>query len=145
MNIAAMMTSAREDWETPQDLFDQLNAEFHFDLDAAASSENAKCERFFTKADDALLQEWKGSVFCNPPYSKLLGKWVEKAFDEWDKGNADTVVMLIPARTDTKWFHKYVWGMVEAELAEVRFIEGRLRFKGAEHNAPFPSMIVIWR
>lgn len=112
------------------------NAEFHFDLDVCATPENAKCERFFTKAEDGLKQSWGGgTVYCNPPYGREIAKWVKKASEE----DALTV-MLIPARTDTRWFHDYIYGK-----HEVRFIRGRLKFGGSMNAAPFPSMIVVFR
>lgn len=89
-------------WETPQDLFDKLDAVYHFDLDACALPENAKCQRYFTPEQDGLSQEWTGNVWCNPPYGRQIGKWVQKAHDS----KAAVVVMLLPARTDTKWFHE---------------------------------------
>ena len=138
---AAMFSSARQDWATPQDLFDELNEEFHFNLDPCASAENHKCERYFTEEDNGLLQEWGGSsVFCNPPYgAKSTGDWIEKCYNESRKPET-VVVMLIPARTDTKAFHKYIY-----KKAEVRFIKGRLKFGGSKDAAPFPSMLVIFR
>lgn len=135
MKTETLFSSRLEDWETPQKVFDDLDDEFHFTIDVAASPSNAKCDTFFTKEDDALRQKWNGVCWCNPPYGRQIGKWVKKASE------ADaTVVMLIPARTDTSWFHDYVLGK-----AEIRFIRGRLRFSGSDENAPFPSMIVIFR
>lgn len=130
-----LFTSNTDLWETPQDFFDGLNKEFGFDLDVCALPENAKCERYFTPEKDGLDQEWKGTVWCNPPYGKQVGKWVEKAY----KSNC-TVVMLLPARTDTKWFHDYIY-----RKAEIRFVKGRLKFGGSKNPAPFPSMVVIYR
>ena len=130
-----LFTSNTDLWETPQDFFDGLNKEFGFDLDVCALPENAKCERYFTPEKDGLDQEWKGTVWCNPPYGKQVGKWVEKAY----KSNC-TVVMLLPARTDTKWFHDYIY-----RKAEIRFVKGRLKFGGSKTPAPFPSMVVIYR
>lgn len=124
-------------WETPQDLFDKLNAEFHFDLDVCALPENAKCERYYTPEDDGLLQPWNGVCWCNPPYGKTIGKWVQKAYETFTGGG--TVVMLLPARTDTKWFHEYIYNK-----AEIRFIKGRLKFGNSKNAAPFPSMIVVF-
>lgn len=121
-------------WETPQDLFDKLNAEFHFDLDVCALPENAKCKRFFTPEMDGLKQEWTGVCWCNPPYGRQIGKWVEKGAKSFA-----TVVMLLPARTDTKWFHEYIYNK-----AEIRFIKGRLKFGNSKNAAPFPSMIVVF-
>ena len=124
-------------WETPQDLFDKLNAEFHFDLDVCALPENAKCEKYYTPEDDGLLQPWNGVCWCNPPYGRTIGKWIQKAYETFAGGG--TVVMLLPARTDTKWFHEYIYNK-----AEIRFIKGRLKFGNSKNAAPFPSMIVVF-
>lgn len=127
-----------DEWETPQKIFDELNEEFHFNLDPCATDDNHKCDVYYTKKDDGLVQNWGGaSVFCNPPYSDI-SRWVEKCFYEGCKDNT-TVVMLIPSRTDTKYFHNYIY-----MRSEVRFIKGRVRFSGKD-NAPFPSMVVIFR
>lgn len=116
-----------------------LDEEFHFTLDACATEENHKCDRYFTKEQDGLKQDWGGEVvFCNPPYSEI-DKWVEKAYREGHKDNT-LVCLLIPARTDTKYFHNFIY-----QRAEIRFIKGRLRFNGSKSNAPFPSMVVIFR
>lgn len=133
-----LYSSNKEDWETPKNLFEQLNEEFHFELDAAADIKNHKCERYYDKDQNGLIMPWAKRTFCNPPYGKKISKWVEKAFIESLKGNV--CVLLLPARTDTNWFHDYV-----INKAEVRFIRGRIKFNGALYNAPFPSMIVIWR
>jgi phage N-6-adenine-methyltransferase len=139
-------SSGNEEWETPEYLFSQLNEEFHFTLDACATLENTKCKKFYTKEENGLAQDWSGeTVFCNPPYTKkdirlgILGQeaWIKKCFYE---GQKTTVVMLIPARTDTKAFHEFIYGK-----AEIRFIRGRIRFIGGVYNAPFPSMIVIFK
>jgi phage N-6-adenine-methyltransferase len=122
-------------WETPQSFFDELNREFHFETDVCALPENAKCDKFYTPDQDGLKQDWSGVCWCNPPYGRQIGKWVEKAA----KSDA-TVVMLLPARTDTKWFHDWI-----LPFAEIRFVKGRLKFGGAAHNAPFPCMVVIFR
>lgn len=134
-----LFTSLRDDWETPQSLFNELNKEFNFTLDPCASANNRKCERFFTKNEDGLQQDWGGhNCFVNPPYGKELPKWILKSYKESQKPNT-LVVMLIPARTDTKAFHDYIYGK-----AKIRFIRGRIKFDGAKYNAPFPSMIVIF-
>lgn len=140
MDTDVMFSSKSIEWATPQDLFDRLNGEFHFTLDPCSSHENHKCERYFTKEDDGLSQNWGGHrVFCNPPYGRELYKWVEKARNESRKCGT-LVVMLIPARTDTRWFHEFIY-----HKAEVRFLRGRLKFNGCRNSAPFPSMIVIFR
>lgn len=135
MNKRLMFTSKTDLWETPQDLFEKLNSIFHFETDVCALSENAKCERYYTPDVDGLKQEWRGVCWCNPPYGRQIGRWVEKAA----KSDA-TVVMLLPARTDTKWFHEFV-----LPIGEITFLRGRLRFGGSKENAPFPSMIVVFR
>jgi phage N-6-adenine-methyltransferase len=128
-------SSKTAEWSTPQDLFDKLDAEFHFNLDPCATKENAKCELFYTKEDNGLSKDWSGkTVFMNPPYGREIRKWVEKA-----KQSNATVVCLLPARTDTFWWHEYVIG------SEVRFIRGRLKFGDSDNEAPFPSAIVIFR
>lgn len=132
MSIKACLSSKTDLWETPQDLFDKLNAVYHFETDVCAVASNAKCERFFSPEDDGLKQEWGGVCWCNPPYGRQIGKWVEKAA----KSNA-LVVMLIPARTDTKWFHDWC-----VPYGKITFIKGRLKFSGCDQHAPFPSMIV---
>lgn len=138
--LGGMFSSATDEWATPQGFFDELNEEFRFTLDPAASEENHKCEMFFTKEQNGLNRSWGGyTVFCNPPYGREIEKWVQKAWEEHEK-NGNMIVMLLPARTDTKWFHKYIYGK-----AEIRFVRGRLKFGGAAWNAPFPSMIVIYR
>lgn len=136
----ALFSSNRTDWETPDELFESVNREFRFTLDAASSHENAKCKRHYTKKEDGLSQNWGGeTVWVNPPYGKELPKWIQKCAQEGRKQNT-TVVMLIPARTDTKAFHEHIYGK-----AEIRFIKGRLKFKGAKTGAPFPSMLVVFR
>lgn len=136
----AMFSSKTDEWETPQDFFDALDAEFHFTLDPCATPENAKCKKYFTKAEDGLRQDWQGeTVFCNPPYGRAIKDWVKKCYEESRKPNT-TVVMLIPARTDTSYFHEYIYGKAK----EIRFIRGRLKFGKAKHPAPFPSMVVVF-
>lgn len=137
MNV--MFSSQTDNWATPQWLFDELDKVFSFTLDPCASAENAKCEKYYTREQDGLKQNWGGQrVFCNPPYGKEIGKWVTKCSEEAKKPNT-LCVMLIPARTDTKWFHDFIY-----HKAEVRFIKGRLKFGDSKNSAPFPSMIVIF-
>lgn len=141
MKTNVMFSSKTDQWATPQDFFDKMDAEFHFTLDPCADEFNRKCERFFTKEQDGLAQDWTGErVFCNPPYGREMQHWVRKCFEEVMKGGCPIAVMLIPARTDTKWFHDYVYGK-----SEVRFIKGRLKFGGSKYNAPFPSMVVVFQ
>lgn len=142
-NTRNVMFSSKSDvWETPQDLFDRLDEEFHFDLDVCALPENAKCRKFYTPELDGLSQPWEGVCWCNPPYGRSIGKWVRKAFLSMANGECK-VVMLLPARTDTKWFHEYIY---QNPKVEVRFIKGRLKFgnMGGGNSAQFPSMIVIF-
>lgn len=142
-------STGKDDWGTPQDLFKKLDEEFNFTLDPCADSQNHKCEKYYTKEQNGLLQDWSGEVvFCNPPYSKKTKTnpgqiaWIKKCYETHLGGG--TVVMLIPARTDTIMFHKYILGK-----AEIRFIKGRLKFlidgKQSKNTAPFPSMIVVFR
>ena len=140
MNTKLMFSSEKDDWETPQDLFDKLDDEFHFTLDAASSDLNAKFEKHYTVEDDGLSQSWAGNnVFLNPPYGRNMKDWMRKAYEESQAENT-TVVVLVPARTDTAWFHDYVYGK-----AELRFLRGRLKFGGCENSAPFPSLVVVYR
>lgn len=136
----AMFSSASVEWSTPQDIFDELNEEFNFTLDPCSTHENAKCAEHFTIEDDGLSRDWGGHVvFMNPPYGREIGKWMKKAYESSQEGGT-TVVCLVPSRTDTAWWHDYA-----AYAEEVRFIRGRLKFGGAKHEAPFPSVIVIFR
>lgn len=137
MKTDVLFSSRSDLWETPKELFDELNAEFHFDLDACALPENAKCPRYYSPDQDGLLQPWDGAAWCNPPYGRDVGRWVQKAARSALSGA--TVVMLLPARTDTRWFHKWIY-----RKAEIRFLRGRLKFGGAKNSAPFPSMICIF-
>lgn len=137
---AVLFSSSTDEWATPQWLYDSLNEEFGFTLDPCTLPSNAKCERYFTPQDNGLLQDWGGeTVFCNPPYGKAIANWVRKCSEESKKPNT-SIVMLIPARTDTRYFHDYIY----RKAKEIRFIKGRLKFGGAKTNAPFPSMIVIF-
>lgn len=138
MNKAVMFSSDKSDWETPKELFDELNKEFHFTLDACAIKGNAKCERFYSPEQNGLLQKWEGRVWCNPPYGREVYKWVQKADESAEEGAI--VVMLLAARTDTKWFHDFI----VKKKREVRFIRGRIKFVGSKNVAPFPSMIVVF-
>lgn len=137
MNTKLMFSSAKDDWETPQRLFDELDAEFHFTVDVCASAENRKVNNFIPKEYDALSMRWYGVCFMNPPYGRQIIKWVKKAYEE--SLNGATVVCLLPARTDTIWWHEYCM------KGEIRFIKGRLKFGGSKNSAPFPSAIVIFR
>ena len=134
MITSGMKTSLSAEWATPQRLFDQLDAEFHFTLDPCCTKENAKCEKYYTAGQDGLSQSWDGErVFMNPPYGRQIKAWIKKAYET----NA-TVVCLVPSRTDTAWWHDYCM------KGEVRFIRGRLYFNDGDGRAPFPSVIVIF-
>lgn len=133
----ALFSSERIDWATPQDLFDDLDLEFGFTLDPCADASNHKCPRYFTKEQNGLAQDWTGErVFCNPPYGREIGLWVKKCAE-----HSGLAVMLIPARTDTRWFHEYIY---HKPNVEIRFLRGRVKFEGAANAAPFPSMVVIF-
>lgn len=138
----AAHSSKKMDWATPQALFDALDSEFDFQLDAAASTENTKCELFLDEGDDALSAPvWPvlrgGAVWLNPPYGRDIGRWIKRSYLESRKGI--TVVVLVFARTDTKWWHR--WAM---RAAEVRMIKGRVTFAGANAAAPAPSCVLVF-
>lgn len=126
-----------DEWATPRDRFAEWKQEFGpFTLDAAATAENAVCDNHYSQADDGLAQEWSGNVWCNPPYS-TVAKWVQKGYESALAGA--TVVMLVPARTDTRWWHDW------AIRGEIRYLKGRLKFGDATNSAPFPSALIIFR
>lgn len=131
-----MYSSASDEYGTPKALFEELDAKWHFDVDVCATPENAKCKKFFTKEDDGLTQDWSKYNTCwmNPPYGRQIYSWVEKAYN-----CGTTVVCLLPARTDTKWFHEFCL------KGDITFIKGRLKFNDGKTPAPFPSMIVVFR
>lgn len=142
-----MFSSKTDMWSTPQWLFNELNGKYIFNIDVCAVSENAKCEIYFTPEIDGLSKPWvdvakslclQPVFWMNPPYGRQIGKWIKKAYDEHQKGA--TVVCLLPAKTDTKWFHNYIYGK-----AEITFIKGRLKFGDSKNNAPFPSMVVVYK
>lgn len=140
MNTEVMFSSKTDQWATPQNFFDELNKEFNFTLDPCADEFNHKCEKYYTQKEDGLSKDWGNEiVWCNPPYGKEIGKWVKFAFEN-NKFWKNTIVMLLPARTDTKWFHEYIYGK-----AEIRFVKGRLKFGNSKNSAPFPSMVVIFK
>ena len=136
-----LMSSKTELWETPKDFFEQVNKEFNFTLDACAMPFNAKLENYFSPEQNSLEQKWTGVVWMNPPYGRTISTWMAKAVQEW-RGGA-TIVCLVPARTDTAWWHDY------AMLGEIRFLRGRLKFIDefgeSKNSAPFPSALVIFR
>lgn len=137
MNNKGMFTSSTPEWSTPLQLFNELNEEFDFKLDVCATKENAKCSNYFTEEDDGLKQPWGGYgwKWMNPPYGREIGLWVKRASEY--RGT----VCLLPARTDTRWFHDYIYNKSNVEI---RFIKGRIKFGDSKNSAPFPSMIVIF-
>jgi phage N-6-adenine-methyltransferase len=140
MMTAGRLSSLSCEWATPDALFHELDDEFHFALDVCATAENTKCPAFFgaDEAWSALVKPWQGICWCNPPYGRGIGQWIQKAYESAQAGA--TVVMLIPSRTDTRWWHDYVM-----KASEIRFIRGRLKFGDAKWNAPFPSAVVVFR
>jgi phage N-6-adenine-methyltransferase len=136
----ALFDSNKSDWETPERFFKELDGEFHFTLDPCCWPHTAKCEKFYTPKENGLEQDWQGeTVFCNPPYGRQITEWIIKCNKEGKKAGT-TVVMLIPSRTCTQYFHRYIYH----EATEIRFLKGRLRFVGAKYPAPFPSMVVVF-
>ena len=135
-----MFSSKTGQWATPQDFFNKLNWRFGpFDLDPCADADNAKCTKFFSEADDGLSHSWAGyTSFINPPYGRGIDKWIKKAYQESRKEDT-RIVMLIPARTDTKYWHDYIM-----KADEVYFVKGRLKFGDSENAAPFPSAVVVF-
>lgn len=135
--MSIYFSSKTDLWSTPQDFFNAVSAEFGpFDLDVCATPKNAKCVNYFNLAQDGLLQMWHGTIWMNPPYGRNIGKWVKKAYESSQEGA--TVVCLLPARTDTAWWHNW------AIKGQIRFLRGRLKFGGSKHSAPFPSALVIF-
>ena len=154
MADAVLFSRASDEWTTPRDLYDALDAEFGFTLDAAATPENTCSPTCLTRAENALLSRWglvpshragPPVVWLNPPYSKVR-LFIQKGQEEAVRGC--TVVCLVPSRTDTRWFHDYVWDIATNSPrphVEVRFLRGRLKFGDSTGSAPFPSMLVIFR
>lgn len=139
--MSVHFSSDTVEWSTPPALFDRLDKEFGFGLDVCATAENAKCAKYFDKAADGLAQDWSGACYMNPPYGREIGAWVRKASESAKAGA--TVVCLLPARTDTKWWHEYIMRSGSG-ASEVRFIKGRLKFGNSKNSAPFPSCLVIF-
>ena len=136
---AVGFSSKSGEWDTPQDFYDKLDKQFNFTLDPCATSKSAKCKKYYTEEDDGLAQDWKGqTVFVNPPYGRGIGVWLKKGYEESKKHNT-VVVMLIPSRTDTKWWHDYVM-----KAKEVHLVRGRLKFGTSANVAPFPSAVVVF-
>ena len=138
MMINKGLFSSRSDlWETPQDFFDKLDAEFSFEVDVCANKDNKKCRKYYSVDDDGLSQKWQGVCWMNPPYGREIGKWVKKAYESALGGAV--VVCLLPSRTDTRWFHDYCM-----KSCDIRFIKGRLKFNKSKNSAPFPSVVVVF-
>jgi site-specific DNA-methyltransferase (adenine-specific) len=137
-----LFSKKSDEWTTPQWLFDKLNTNYNFTLDAAATQTTSKCSKFYTIEDDGLSQEWTDEVvFCNPPYSKCF-EWIKKGYEEVKAGRAQKVIMLVPARVDTKWFHSFC--IDSNYVSEICFFKGRLKFGNQKNSAPFPSMFVVF-
>ncbi|WP_346766182.1 DNA N-6-adenine-methyltransferase, partial [Megasphaera sp. SW808] len=134
----ALYSSKKVEWETPQPIFDFINKGWHFDVDVCALPENAKCDTYYTPEQDGLKQIWRGVCWMNPPYGRDIAKWMRKAYNT-AKSNHGTVVALVHARTDTKWWHDYAM-----KATYIIFIKGRLKFGNAEASCPFPSCFVIF-
>lgn len=149
MNNEVMFSKNSDEWTTPQNLFDTYNLEFNFGLDISATKDNTKCNLYFTKEDSALNKNWSefmrdsgiSDYYCwmNPPYSQCKD-FIKKAYEENLKGIG--IVALVPSRTDTRWFHDYIY---KKDNIEIRFLKGRLKFSDSKNAAPFPSMIVIFK
>jgi|TARA_R110000737_G_scaffold338290_1_gene359211 site-specific DNA-methyltransferase (adenine-specific) len=135
-----MFSSKTGEWSTPQEFFDKLNWRFGpFDLDPCANPHNTKCANFYTEVEDGLSKDWSGhTTFVNPPYGKGIDKWIKKGYDTAKDGES-RVVMLIPSRTDTKYWHNYVM-----KASEVYFLKGRLKFGDSVNSAPFPSAVIVF-
>ena len=139
-----MMSSTTNEWYTPKEFFDTLKKEFDFNLDPCCTKQSAKCDIFFTKEDDGLTKDWGVHiVFMNPPYGREIKDWIRKAYDASLSGA--TVVALIPARTDTRYWHEYIFNKAD----EIRFLKGRIKFEDingeAKNSAPFPSAVIVWK
>lgn len=138
--MSVHFSSKTNEWSTPQSFFNELDKEFNFTLDPCATHDNAKCDKYYTIEDDGLLQDWsKDIVFMNPPYGREIKHWVQKAYEESLKGA--TVVCLIPARTDTTYWHDYIFNKAD----DIRFIKGRLKFGDGKNSAPFPSAVIVYK
>ena len=135
-----MFSSKTGNWETPQDFFEKLDWRFGpFNLDPCAQPHTAKCTKFYTEEDDGLQQSWAGhTVYVNPPYGRGIEKWIKKAYQEAQQPDTK-VVMLIPSRTDTKYWHNYVM-----KASEIYFVKGRLKFGQSTTSAPFPSAVIVF-
>lgn len=133
----SLFSSNSIEWETPKELFDELNNKYNFTVDVASNDKNYKVKKHYTQEEDGLKQNWDDEiVWCNPPYGREINKWVKKASE-----SKALTIMLIPARTDTKWFHEYIY---KKENTSIEFIKGRLKFGNSKNSAPFPNMIVVF-
>ena len=133
-------SSKTNEWYTPHDFYSELNKEFNFNLDPCATHENKKCETYYTKEENGLNKSWGGyNVFMNPPYGREIKHWVKKAYEESLKDNT-IVVCLIPSRTDTSYWHDFIFG----KATDIRFLRGRLKFGGSKNPAPFPSAVIVF-
>ena len=136
---SSLFKSETCEWETPIEFFEKYDGIFHFDLDVCATEQNKKCKAYFSKEQNGLIQKWHGKCWMNPPYGKEISKWMKKAFESVMNEDAELVCCLVPARTDTAWWHDY------AMMGEITFIRGRLKFGGSKNGAPFPSAVVVFR
>lgn len=142
--LKTLMSSKDQTWETPNSFFNEINKEFNFTLDPCCSKDTAKCKKFYTEKEDGLIQDWSNDVvFMNPPYGRDIKKWIKKAHDEFLKGA--TVVCLIPSRTDTQYWHNWIFPLYYKNKIEIRFLKGRLKFGNSLNSAPFPSALVIYK
>ena len=135
--MSVHFSSKTDLWYTPQDFFKKYDDVYKFETDVCATDDNAKCAKYYTEEMDGLSQEWRGVCWMNPPYGRTISKWMKKAYESSLSGA--TVVCLVPARTDTGWWHNY------AMKGDVEFIKGRLKFGGSKNSAPFPSAVVVFK
>ena len=135
--MSVHFSSKTDMWATPQDFFDGLDKQYQFNLDVCATKDNAKCTKYFDEETDGLKQKWEGVCWMNPPYGRVIQQWMKKAYESSLEGA--TVVCLVPARTDTAWWHDY------AVKGQITFIRGRLKFGGSKNSAPFPSAVVVFK
>ncbi len=138
MNKEVLFSSKTDMWATPQDFYDKLNETFKFETDVCATADNAKCDKFYSPEEDGLKQDWEGTCWMNPPYGREISAWIEKACNSSHE-NGTTVVCLVPARTDTRWWHNY------CSRGEIHYLKGRLKFGNSKASAPFPSAVVVFR
>lgn len=135
--MSVHFSSKTDLWYTPQDFFKKYDDVYKFETDVCATDDNAKCAKYYTEEMDGLSQEWRGVCWMNPPYGRTISKWMKKAYESSLEGA--TVVCLVPARTDTNWWHDY------AMKGDIEFIKGRLKFGGSKNSAPFPSAVVVFK